>query len=268
MASLPYYSTQFATASGTEVVVTKPVSLAVGDLLIAQIGVNSSSTITPPTDWNLIRSTTSGVYRFSSYYKVATSGDVAATDFTFTFSIAATGTAAVSRFGYPGASPLDQNNGTAGTNQTVTGSGITPTEAGSLVLIFEYAVQNASRTFNNPTAAGSIGGRTEAYDTYDATSDILIAMTYGGSVGTTATGDITVSTDGSTTVIAYQIANFKQQAVTALSLTPVINVVTRLLPATALALIPVIATATAEHLGAGWANLAKNTASWINQPKS
>lgn len=77
------------TNSGTNVssvVITKPTSLAVGDLMVAFIGyyrAGSSTTITTPSGWDSRQKDDGSDTGQACFTRIATSGDVAASDFTF-----------------------------------------------------------------------------------------------------------------------------------------------------------------------------------------
>lgn len=85
--SITYQSIQTNTASsGTTVVVTKPTSLAVGDLMIASAAGNTNTSVTLPTGFTVVHSGKVDTLReYATGYKVATAGDVAASNFTFTY---------------------------------------------------------------------------------------------------------------------------------------------------------------------------------------
>jgi hypothetical protein len=77
--------------SGTSVVVTKPSSLAAGDMLVAFLGAQGSNSATAwntPSGWTSVGNLTAGSGSDRSslhvFAKVADSGDAAASDFTFT----------------------------------------------------------------------------------------------------------------------------------------------------------------------------------------
>lgn len=84
--AITYQSIQSNTAgSGTTIVVTKPTSLAVGDLMIATSVYSANNGITLPAGFSTIQSDNlNGLRSFISGYKIATAGDVAASNFTFT----------------------------------------------------------------------------------------------------------------------------------------------------------------------------------------
>lgn len=75
-----------AYTTGASLTITKPVSLAVGDLMIAFIQ-GAQESVTPPSGWTLIKSYVpgGGTTQMRVYGKIADSGDVAASNFTWTF---------------------------------------------------------------------------------------------------------------------------------------------------------------------------------------
>jgi len=89
--AVPTTSVQTGTSTGTSsVVITKPVGLAVGDLMLGYILTYAGGTITisTPSGWtSLLAYTGSTTRKFSVFSKVADSGDVAASNFTFSLSI-------------------------------------------------------------------------------------------------------------------------------------------------------------------------------------
>lgn len=76
--------------SSNSVTITKPASLAEGDLMVAIIGfydIGSTVTPTTPGSWSVaLSNTATGTLGIVGYYKVATASDVAASNFTFSFS--------------------------------------------------------------------------------------------------------------------------------------------------------------------------------------
>lgn len=141
--------------------VTKPTGLAVGDLLVAFFWSHHSATIsadTPPSGWTtaITRTETTGTEneRNACYWKVATSTEVAATNFTF----ARTGGTvygawcAIARITGAAASAMvdvSDYQTTADTLTTVTFKSVTTTQADDLVLI---AAGDFSGTVNGGTS--------------------------------------------------------------------------------------------------------------------
>lgn len=97
--AVPTTSTQTASSTGsTTVVIAKPTGLAVGSLMVAYIVFHAGSTITmsTPSGWtSLLSNTGSTTRKLHVFTKVADSSDVAASNFTFTTSIASSYTLGV-----------------------------------------------------------------------------------------------------------------------------------------------------------------------------
>lgn len=75
-------STAAAKSTGTSIVVTKPTGVAVGDLLVAVVASNAKA-VTPPAGWTSGTSMTTGTVYLYQWYRVATSTDVSASNYTF-----------------------------------------------------------------------------------------------------------------------------------------------------------------------------------------
>lgn len=145
-------------SASTSVVVTKPSGLAVGDLMIAKVLVFDSSTaITTPSGWTLLTSRTTATFsKISCFYIVATSTEVAASNFTFSFTSAQSSIAVIARI----------NGGYLPTLGT--GVPFTPAGIETLALVIGYGGDNGSRTtnFNNQSLTGGMSPTfTEIYDT-------------------------------------------------------------------------------------------------------
>ena len=90
---LPVVQTSAQTSSNTNassVVITKPTGLAVGDLMVAFVGFmhtgSSGQSVSTPSGWTSLQQVNENRVVFAAYYKVADSADVAASNFTFSFS--------------------------------------------------------------------------------------------------------------------------------------------------------------------------------------
>jgi hypothetical protein len=91
--ALPVYQSSSQTSSNTNassVVVTKPAGLAIGDLMIAYIGFlhigSSGQSVTTPSGWTQIQQINQNRLVLAAFSRIADSGDVAASNFTFNFS--------------------------------------------------------------------------------------------------------------------------------------------------------------------------------------
>jgi hypothetical protein len=202
-----YQSSQTNSSSAATVVVTKPVSLAVGDMMIGFVAVRSSSdaaaAVTTLSGWTSIGSDGDIAGTHASWrlmYKVADSGDVAASNFTF----AATGTNITSMIGAISrltnvAATTDQIHNTGGTGTTPTDTGITPGTAYSLLMILLMNKSAADRTVSGYAITTSNPSWTEAYDVVQSTDHLGIAMAYATRPEITATGSTQATFNGAVT---------------------------------------------------------------------
>jgi len=194
-----YQSVQTTTpAAGTSVVITKPTSLAVGDIMVAHIAHSgTNSTINTPTGWTDIADTSfSANFRAKVLFKVVDAGDVAASNFTFT----GNGTGgpyiggAILRINGSGLSLVNDGVGSgawSGTSANLA-IGITATRASDLYLIL-VTCSTGFATLNNISAyaiATSNPSWTEAYDVVDGTGIMQIAGAYATRAQITATGNV------------------------------------------------------------------------------
>ncbi len=151
-------------AGGTGLTIPKPSGTAAGDILVAQIVVNSgSTTITAPSGWQLIRSTASSVAMvMASYYKVATSSEPSSYHWTFSASQPATG--GISDYiGVSTTTPIDGSSGKVnGNTATASFTQITTTVADDMVLALVGVSGNT--TITPPS------GYVEDYDRNDTSS--------------------------------------------------------------------------------------------------
>lgn len=134
-------------STGTTATVTKNSSLAVGDLMVGQVVTiidNSGDVINTPSGWTKIGSevklnTSGSTYLHQClFWKTADSSDVAASNFSFTFTSSTFYNAAIYRVsGQNAASPIDNNaSGTQADNANFSASGFTPTYGNEGFIIF------------------------------------------------------------------------------------------------------------------------------------
>jgi hypothetical protein len=180
----------------TSLVLTTPAGTQLGDVLIAQVVVNSASTvITTPPGWTLILTTkTSSVFEQATYYKAATASEPASTSWTFGASQPATGGIA-GFIGVNTASPIDGSSGKFNANTApATFTQITTSVPNDMLLAFVGVGGNTTVT---PPS-----GFTEDYDVKDTAagngrtaemSQSLKATTGLTAVGTGKEDTLTVS---------------------------------------------------------------------------
>lgn len=273
-------STAGITGGLTSIAVTKNTGLAVGDLMVAGVIKQDSSTISAPAGWTQI-SQSSPDHTTACFYKVATSGDVAATDFTFT-STGATGDMGafiirISGHGAGGGIVFDSTNTT--NNLTFTG-GVTPVAANSLLIFFVTAQDSTiSGNVDSYAITTSNPSWTERYESKDtAGTDTLISVATALRPEATATGDYTVTgpsgsslaLNGTLIAIAPQVdASLSPSAITVTTSVPTPS----LSYGTSLSLGSVNATSsvptpTLTTEDNPWSNQNKNSASPTNQNKN
>lgn len=196
--------------SGGSITITKPSNVAVGDLLVAHILTNGCLISSVPSGWTTEYDTvilpTSAGYSFI-YSKVADSGDVSATDYTWTNNtIPGNIGGSITRIsGGKNSSPISSKN-SATSNDSSTGPvsyaiTVTPTLTNSLLLFYvgysatagttTHSASGYAVTTDNPTW-------TEAYDINDA-ARMQMSMAYATRSATTATGNATVNRSNSQT---------------------------------------------------------------------
>ena len=153
MAAYGTSATNSANAASS-VTITKPTSLAVGDLLVAIIIKNetgSSNVLTTPTNWTRMDTAISGAQnQIEVYSKVADSADVAASNFTFglasgtanlagvLYRITGTFSSPTCVYAIDAGTGSNEVNNTPDTHQI---GGITPTVASSLLISFLAGLQ-------------------------------------------------------------------------------------------------------------------------------
>jgi hypothetical protein len=212
--AVTYQSVQSAAIADATLVITKPTDLAVGDLMVAGIFFNNDSSgtagVATPSGWTLYDSRgyvggfqgtdNSTLYVF---YKVATSGDVAASN--FSFGAGSSGSehtighiVRVTDFGIIAGGT--KGYGVGGTSYSITG--FTPSRSNTLMIAFcaninpsgINPVNSISFATNNPTW-------TERAETgqNDTAMDSSFAVYTATRPEATATGSITITQNGAST---------------------------------------------------------------------
>ncbi len=145
-------------AGSTSLTLAKPSTAVAGDVLVAQMVVMATSTvITAPSGWSLIRATASGTaVEMATYYRVVTSAEPSS--YKWTFGATETATGAISDLaGVNSSSPVDASSGKVNTGTaTAAFAQITTTVPNDLLLAFVGVAGNT--TITPPS------GYTESYD--------------------------------------------------------------------------------------------------------
>lgn len=282
-------TTNGLSADAGTIVITKPTSLAVGDLMVAHIFYQRAATMTPLTGWYNLAGTVDSAttvddtqaMKASVQYKVADAGDVAASNFTWTFTVDTTvarGGAIYRIIGQDLDTPIGASNQTlaVGSATPSFAIGITPPVANSLLLMLatssEEGTAHASQAIvtSNPTW-------TENYDLAGAAGRVMSGAT-ATRPQTTDTGNasfaVTTGTAGTDSTCFLIAISPEPEPV----LTPSAITVTVSVPAPSLT-VPYTATPNAITVTVSipsptltstdnpWSNQNKNSSIWTNQDK-
>lgn len=182
----------------TTCVITAPTGIAVGDLLIAFFVIDrADTTITPASGFTLLSSNdnTTGTpdVEMWVYYKVADSGDAAASDFTFTFSGSGANKGSMLRIsGYRTGGAFSSITTADSVTTTVTMSTITPANASGLLVL--CAVASGVTSFSGYTCATSPPSFTEHVDvSVTSGTSVTLCVASGIRSVSTATGNCTIT---------------------------------------------------------------------------
>jgi hypothetical protein len=219
--SISALTTTTSTTTGTSLVIDKPSSLAVGDVMIAAVSQstnNSSVALSDATStgWTLIsgsafRSNGNDRWWGTALYKIAVAADVAATSFTFSLdSDADDGVGGISAFsGVDNTNPFDVTSSTSltATNGFISASSITTVTPNSAVLLLGFIANDASISGWSTTSPGSL---TELFDVpFNSDLDMGVGMSWAimPSAGSTGSGIATVGERTGSVLIALRPAN-------------------------------------------------------------
>lgn len=226
--SLPtYQSIQSNTSTGTTNVVTKPASLAVGDLLVAISAAQRNAggtTITLPTGFTQEQTSGSATTSYATGWKIADAGDVAASNFTFSIGSAPDDwishlvrVSASTSFASPFVSKVAASEigaGTPTTNPTFT-INLNPITADGLVFAVVLNV-NALGGGSNYTFSGSNPTWSERYDRSDTDISMLVATCQTGTISTITTFECdTVNSEAAHTALVFVVAEVTNASGTA-----------------------------------------------------
>jgi peptidoglycan/xylan/chitin deacetylase (PgdA/CDA1 family) len=134
-------------SNATTIVLNKPAGTASGDVLLAAIDILGAPTVTMPTGWTLVRSTSVGTTLTQAVY-VHAAGSSEPTSYTWRFSTARTASGAVAA--YVGVNPTTpigvSSGGTSSSSKSITAPSVTTSVSGTLLLGVFGAAANASVT--------------------------------------------------------------------------------------------------------------------------
>lgn len=188
-------TTDFNEVSPATLTITKPSGLAVGDMMVAYIVWDTSNTTAPtlPSGWTLLLHDTTGT-KSAWAYKIADSGDVAASNFVFTLDGTVTASGG-SIMRWSGVGLINAGSTVRVNSSTSTPSfagGITPSVANSYLIMgyhspYTHTVSTYAITTDNPTW-------TEIADEQNVTPDLTMSLAYASRPEVTATGDFSLTT--------------------------------------------------------------------------
>lgn len=225
--ALAYASVQTSNSGTTSVVVTKPTSLAEGDYMVAHLASSNASatdlsahTLSGWTSAATAQSNSgTASHRATCLYKVASAGDVAASDFTFTCDAdAESSCGAIYRFTGAGlVNGAGDDDATTTADHTFANT-ITPTFADSILLFLASCVNNGGTSFSTYAITTNNPTWTERYDVTNTGAagdgDTTMAGATGPRAEVTATGNSTVSSGVVTDSVGLMVAVYPQKDVT------------------------------------------------------
>lgn len=128
------YSSAVNNSTSKSLVIPKPVGLAAGDVMIAQVSARYNDPIISPTGWKLVRDTPFGnAGRMTTFWKSATDNEASSYAFSTNYSSGKAGGIAAWR-GIDPVNPIDASSSKTGTGNSVTASGVTTSNANAPVL--------------------------------------------------------------------------------------------------------------------------------------
>lgn len=279
MAAPVLESTQTTTwaTSGSTVVITKPVSLAVGDLMICRIVTDALRTISNFGGFTAIGDATTSSGDFVSYlgYKIADSGDVAASNFTITLDNSGSNKmGSISRISNPDilASNYVYAEGSATNTVSPSFTGLTPTNHNdsNILLMFWVGANGASGapTIASYAIATSNPSWTEVYELSSTTTDdVTASMASATRPETTATGNFTATwSDGTTDSVGQLLAITSPWSFSASESTTVTESLLNNTSFNSSDTATLTEDIDAEKVRT-WTNTTKNSSTWVNEEK-
>ncbi len=246
-------------------VVTKPVGLAVGDLMVAQVVTEAGVTITAPSGFTSIRNDTN-VFKSTLYSKIADSGDVAATNFTFSFSPSSVNSAGIVRVtGNAGVLALTAQASASVTNSASPSFANTVTPKADSLLLF-FTSSNSQHTTAGYAVATDNPTWTEMWD---ATGGVAVSMAaaYAVRSQTTATGNSSATGGVATDDWVGQILSIAPPIVITVNETITLVETRRLNQVKTISDILTVTDSIETSSETQWSNTNKNSSSWVNLQK-
>ena len=271
-----FQSVQSTTSlSSQSVTVTKPVGLAVGDLLLAGVwgdrDDSSNITLNTPAGWSLIESEEQATHALEIYSKVADSADVAASNFTFTSAGGSTPdliahVLRITNYAFDSGSTSGANTSSG----SVTATTFTPTRANCLYVLFHggsdtggtptqslggFATDNPSWTNQASNAAN--GG------TYDSRFTVYTATRAQATATGTVTASQTLLANNRMAMAVVGLAPVANGSLTAPDILANAYAYTGVQSAKVNAISDDVTTNTSKYTG--WQNETPPTTNWVNE---
>lgn len=270
---------------------TKPSGLAAGEMMVA-FCYRDIDDFTTPSGWTKLGTVLSGsgTDRLTVFAKVADSSDAAASNFSFTPSgtSGADTSVVLVRVTYTAAgftspavnivSSIVTDDSTGGEN-FISGSGVTPLRANSLLLMSAGTLESVNIDFSAYAVANNNPSWTEITDKTPSSTEMVYGAAYGSYAAATATGSysMTVNTNGEYVMALVSITENQSVTVTPSTLaltspsfnTPTISAGVSITPTTLALTSPSFNTPTASATApTQWTNESENSSSWTNENKS
>jgi len=202
MATIQSYNTANP-GNASSITVTKPTGLAVGDLMIfATTWNDATDTASQMTGWTQEVANYGGSQKIDIQYKVADSGDVAASNFTVGFSgTVSTPVAVLMRItDYVSTGLLNENKDTGSNGDTTLSATVTPSYTNNLLLMI--IANNENSSLSNYAIATDNPTWSELVEVQSG-SISAISVAYATRTQTTATGDMSFSSSVVTGTIDF-----------------------------------------------------------------
>ena len=264
-----FESVQSNSVDSGDLVITKPVGLAVGDEMFAGIAFSNDNgaggAVTTPAGWTEEdRETLPGAVGLELviFTKTADSSDVAASNFTFTSTgFGDYGLAGfIARLSDPGSIVGSSSNNADGSSATITTTTFTPTKADTLFLGVLMHINPTAQ--NNVSVALATDNPTWTEQTEESANlpnrDVSIALYTGTRAAATATGTITGTISGAVIGRAIAVYSYSDRVNGAVTPTTKVN---------AYAFNPVNPTATVNALVDDITTASRDVTDWTNETK-
>lgn len=268
-------------ATAGPVVITKPTGLSVGDFMVAHIGLQGTDDSIPTqSGWDSEVSITNGTHVVRIFSKVADSGDVAASDFSFNLTVGGGNPIAggalyrITSQGVVTPFEVSASANWSGTSADVDAA-ITPTRANDLLLMLISYAFATSGSVSGQAIATSNPTWTEDYDIVAGDGTNLMSGSHATRPETTSTGNVSFSSAQSATsgvVVLIGIHSALDVTVTPSALTVASTQEAPAIAGGATVTVSSLTVASVQEdpasaRQADWSVQGKNTSSWTNQNK-